>query len=457
MTPRLVVIGGDAAGMSAASTAKKRCGDNLEVVAFERGQWTSYSACGIPYWISGDVEGPDGLVARSAPEHRANGIDVRLGHEVVAIDAAAGEVTVRSDGAESTVGYDELMIATGAEPLRPDLPGIGSDGIFGVQNLVDGQQVIDALRRGPRRAVVVGSGYIGVEMAEACLRHGLQTTLVDEAVSPMGLLDVDLGARIHVAMSAMGIDVRMSTPVWGFASSDAGAVNGVVTDSETIPADIVILGLGVRARSDLAAAAGLPIGESGAIRADAEQRVDADRHVWAGGDCVESWHRLLRRHVHVPLGTHANKHGWTAGRNISSAVLGDLGPVEFPGIIGTAVTRVCDLEIAITGLSVTAAREAGYDPEEVSIESTTRAAYFPGVAPLTIKMIADRLSRRVLGAQIVGREGSALRIDTVATALWAGLTVDDVMLSDLAYAPPFSPVWDPVQVAARALAGKLGY
>ena len=455
VTKRLIVVGGDAAGMAAASTAKKRLGEALEVLVFERGGWTSYSACGIPYWVSGVVEGPDALVARSPEEHRANGIDVRMGAEVLVIGPHTRSVEVRdADGSMSRHEYDDLVIATGAEPIRPPLPGIDADGIHGVQTLDDGVAILDALGKDPRRAVVVGSGYIGIEMAEACTQRGLETTVVDQALTPMGLLDADLGAKVHEAMSKMGMDVRMSTPVREFATKD-GHVSGVVTDDAVIDADIVILGVGVRARGTLAADAGLPIGATGAIRVDSHQRVDVDSRIWAAGDCVESYDRMRRSHVHVPLGTHANKQGWIAGRNLATGPQEELA--EFPGIVGTAVTKVCDFEIGISGLGEQAAREAGFDPVAVSVETTTRAGYFPDAQPMTIKMVADRDSRRVLGAQIVGRDGSALRIDTVAMALWSEITVDALMMSDLAYAPPFSSVWDPVQVAARALASKLGY
>jgi NADPH-dependent 2,4-dienoyl-CoA reductase/sulfur reductase-like enzyme len=245
----------------------------------------------------------------------------------------------------------------------------------------------------------------------------------------------------------------MGTAVKGFGVDAAGHVRSVETSAGTLDADLVVLGLGVRPRATLAADAGLPVGDLGGFVVDEHQRVDADRHVWAAGDCVESRHRLTGAAVHVPLGTHANKQGWVVGRNVGAT--GALA--SFPGVLGTAVTKVCDLEIGITGLTERAASDAGLDAVSATIEATTRAGYYPGAEPMTVKMVADAATRRVLGAQIVGREGSALRIDTVATALWAGLSVDDVMLSDLAYAPPFSPTWDPVQVAARALAGQLGY
>ncbi len=454
--PTLLVIGGDAAGMSAAATVKRSMGDELRVVVFERGPWTSYSACGIPYWMAGTVDGPDALVARSPEEHRRRGIDVRIGAEVVAIRPEEHLVEVHEPGGERTEQhFDELLIATGAEPIRPELPGIDASGIYGVQTLEDGCRLVDALQSEVNRVAVVGSGYIGLEMAEACVIRGIPTTVIDQAPSPLPFLDGDLGARVHVAMSGLGIDVRMATAVRGFDVDRTGAVRAVQTDSGSVEADLVILGLGVRARSELAARAGLPLGVRDGIDVDAQQRVVGQQHIWAAGDCALSQHRVSGARVHIPLGTHANKQGWTAGRNIV-ATYRDTPAAEFPGVLGTAITKICDLEIAVTGLSLAAARDAGLHAVRAAVDTTTIAGYLPDAQPMTVTMVAEEGSRRILGSQIVGGPGSAMRIDTVASALWSAMTVDDLVMCDLAYAPPFSSVWDPVQVAAKAVARELG-
>ncbi|MDQ1667148.1 MAG: hypothetical protein QOH75_3179 [Actinomycetota bacterium] len=451
MGNRLVVLGGDAAGMSAASLAKRRKGDAIEVVALERGRHTSYSACGIPYWVAGDVEHGDDLVARTPEEHRKRGIDLRMQHEAVSIDVDKRSVTVRdlADASSYDLGFDHLVIATGAVPVRPELPGVDAAGIYGVQTLDDGQAVIDGLQRDrPRRAVVVGAGYIGIEMAEAMVRRGLDVSVVDQATEPMTTLDPDMGRLVHEAMEGMGIDVRTDAAVEGFEVSD-GRVSGVVVEGETIPADVVIFGIGVAPNGSLAGEAGLPLGESGGIRVDRGMGVRGQDGVWAGGDCVETFHRVSQQWVHVPLGTHANKHGRVIGENVSG------GCATFDGIVGTAVSKVCDLEIARTGLREPEALAAGLRFVTVTVEASTRAAYFPGAAPMTVKMLAELRSGRLLGAQIVGREGSAKRIDTCAVALWHEMTVEEMINLDLGYAPPFSPVWDPVLVAARAAVSKL--
>lgn len=453
MSSRVVVIGGDAAGMTVASGVRRRLGADDEVVVLERGQWTSYSACGIPYWIAGEVDSADALVARTPEEHRKNGIDLRLGIEATAIDPVARTVSVR-DG--DPIGYDRLVIATGAEPVRPDLPGIDGQGIYGVQSLDDGQAVLDALAGDPQHVVVVGSGYIGLEMAEACVARGFDTTVIERASTVMPIIDATLGAQVADAMRARGIQLQTGAGVTGFALDEDGRVTGVETDGATLPADVVILGLGVTARSELAADAGLPLGAKGGIVVDDQQRVEGFPDIWAAGDCVVTKDRLTGELIHLPLGTHANKQGMVAADSIASSLLDEPTRLSFPGVVQTAITKFCSLEIARTGLGEQQARDAGFDPVVVSIETSNFAGYMPGVGTMTVLMVADRASRRLLGAQIVGAEDAALRIDVAGTALAAGLTVDDVVMLDLAYAPPFSSVWSPVQVAARAAVKALG-
>jgi NADPH-dependent 2,4-dienoyl-CoA reductase/sulfur reductase-like enzyme len=448
-TRRVVVVGGDATGMTAAAQAVARAGrDALEVLAFERGHHVSYSACGIPYWIAGDVSKVDELIARTASAHRERGIDLRTRTEVTAIDLSAGTLTVRrlDDSSSENVGFDELVLATGAVPIRPPLPGINATGIYGVQTLDDGVAVLDGLADAPRNAVVVGAGYIGVEMAEALVRRGLRVIVVDQAPEPMTTLDPDMGALVHSAMEGMGIEVRTGTAVNGFDTGSDGRVRAVSTDAGSLDADIVVLGLGVRPNTELAAAAGLPLGQSGGLLTDMRMRVPGHDGVWAGGDCVEVVHRVSQRRVHVPLGTHANKHGRVIGINLAG------GYATFPGVVGTAVSKVCDLEIARTGLLEAEAEAAGFSAASVTIKSTTRAGYYPGTTPISVKMLAETGTGRLLGAQLVGREGSGKRVDVCAVAVWQEMTVGEMTDLDLGYAPPFAPVWDPVLVAARKAA-----
>jgi NADPH-dependent 2,4-dienoyl-CoA reductase/sulfur reductase-like enzyme len=447
---RVVVIGGDAAGMTAASALRRRLPAVDEVVVLERGSWTSYSSCGIPYWVAGAVGSAEELIVRSPEEHRASGIDLRVDTEATAIHPESRTVSTRdSEGAANVITYDRLLIATGAEPLRPDLPGIHGDGIHGVQSLADGKVVIDELAHGPRRVVVVGSGYVGLEIAEACVSRGFDTTVIDKAATPLSIIESELGAKVAEAMRDHGIRLLAGVGVTGFALED-GRVSAVKTDDGSVEADLVILGLGVSARSSLAADAGLPLGVKDGIVVDERQRVVGFDGIWAAGDCVLSRDRVTGELVHIPLGTHANKQGMVAADSIVADVLGVPSRLSFPGVVQTAITKFCSLEISRTGLGERQARDAGFDPVVVSIETTNFAGYMPDPGTMTVLMIADRTSRRLLGAQIVGAEDAALRIDVAGTALAAGMTVDDVVMLDLAYAPPFASVWSPIQVAARA-------
>jgi NADPH-dependent 2,4-dienoyl-CoA reductase/sulfur reductase-like enzyme len=445
MPERLVVIGGDAAGMSVASQARKRRKpEDLEIVAFERGNFTSYSACGIPYFVGDVVTDLDKLIARTPEQFHERDIDARIRHEVTEIDLDARTIEVRdlARGRESTEGFDQVVVATGSTPIRPPLDGVDSKNIFGVQVLDDGVAIRATVEsEKPKRAVVVGGGYIGLELAEAMVFRGIDVSLVELAPQPMTTLDPDMGALIANAMKEMGISVYLQEPVKGFDSSD-GKVSAVVTEDRTLPADIVILGLGVRPNIGLAEAAGIPIGPAGGVAVDRQMRTRVDG-VWSVGDCAEKFHRVARKHVVIALGTHANKEGRVAGINIGG------GYATFPGVVGTAVSKICDLEVARTGLKQVEATDAGFEFVSVVVGSKTRAGYYPDAKKMKTKLVVEKRSGRLLGAQIVGREGAAKRIDVLAAALWNEMTVAEIQNLDLSYAPPFAPVWDPVLIAAR--------
>jgi NADPH-dependent 2,4-dienoyl-CoA reductase/sulfur reductase-like enzyme len=446
MTERLVVIGGDAAGMSAASQARRRRPPkDLEILALEQGNHTSYSACGIPYFVGGVVADVDRLIARRPEEFRARqAIDVRLRHKAVQIDLDKRAVRVHDldRDEEAWEGFDQLMIATGATPIRPALPGADAQGIFGVQILGDGLAIYESMRAlQPRSAVIVGGGYIGLEMAEAFKLRGLEVSLVERGPQPMTTLDPDIGSIVADALRAMDIGVYTHEAVEAFEAS-GGRVSGVVTGERTLPADIVVLGLGVRPNTEVAMDADVPIGPSGGIVVDRRMRTRAEG-VWAAGDCAEKFHRISRKPVAIALGTHANKEGRVAGINLGG------GYATFPGVLGTAVTKVCSIELGRTGLKEDEAAAAGFETLGVTVDSTTRAGYYPDTMPIKIKLVVEKRSGRLLGAQIVGREGAAKRIDVLAAALWNEMTVDELLNLDLSYAPPFSPVWDAVLIAAR--------
>ncbi|MEU1127592.1 FAD-dependent oxidoreductase [Streptomyces sp. NPDC005899] len=423
--------------------------DELSVVAFERGHFTSYSACGIPYWVSGDVGGHEELIARTPEEHRARSIDLRTRTEVTEIDVRGRRVRAldRESGERYWTDYDKLVIATGARPVRPDLPGVNAPGVHGVQTLDDGQALLESVDRARgRRAVVVGAGYIGVEMAEAMLKRGFEVTVLNRGQQPMATLDPDMGRLVHEAMDGLGITTVNGASVTRVLTGPDGTVTGVATEEESYPADVVVLGIGVEPETTLAREAGLPLGPHGGLLTDLSMRVVGHEDIWAGGDCVEVLDLVAGRTRHIALGTHANKHGQIIGANAGG------GYGTFPGVVGTAVSKVCDLEIARTGLREKDAAAVGLRYVTATIESTSRAGYYPGARPMTVKMLAEYRTGRLLGVQIVGGEGAAKRVDVAAVALTAGMTVEAMTALDLGYAPPFSPVWDPVLVAARKAA-----
>jgi NADPH-dependent 2,4-dienoyl-CoA reductase/sulfur reductase-like enzyme len=438
MAERLVIIGADPGGMASISAAVAE-NPGLDVVAIERGRHTSYSACGIPYLVGGEVNDIDRLVTRSPDQHRANGVDVRMGHEVTGIDTDAAHVEVRdlAEGRTYELGYDHLLIGTGGVPIRPSLPGIDLDFVRGVQTLDDAEDLVrlaDAIKC--RRVVVVGGGYIGLEMAEAFLHRGASVALVERHAQVMSTLDPDLGALVAAAMRRHGVDLHLDTEVKAF---EPGAV---VTADGTFDADLVVLGIGVAPNSALARDAGIELGVRDAVRVNRRQETSVEG-VWAAGDCCESHHLVSGERVHVALGTVANKQSRVAGTNIGG------GYATFPGVLGTAIAKICDTEVSRTGLTTAEAVRAGFQVSVSTIAANTRAGYYPGAERMTMRFVVELGTGRLLGAQIVGGSGSAKRIDTCAVAITAGMTVQQIVQLDLAYAPPFSGVWDPVLVAAR--------
>ncbi len=344
--------------------------------------------------------------------------------------------------------YDRLLLATGAVPVCPDLPGADAVAICGVNTLQSGIELRRILDGGSaKKGVVVGGGYIGLEMAEALVRRGLDVTLIARSPEVMGTLDEEMGHLVSEALRDFGVTLYLEETLTGFETT-LGKVTGVMTEKRSLPADIVILGLGVRPNTELAAAAGIPLGEKGSIRVNVRMETGIPG-IWAAGDCAESFHLVSRRPFYIALGTVANRQGRVAGINLGG------GYATFPGVVGTAVTKICQVEVARTGLQENELREMGVEWVSAVITSRTKAGYYPGAGEITVKVLAERGSGRLLGGQIVGLEGSAKRIDTLATALHAGFTVEEMINLDLGYAPPFSPVWDPVVTAAREAAKKL--
>lgn len=449
-----VIIGGDAAGMSAASKIKRERPD-AETIVFERGHYISYSACGMPYWISGVVESDRQLIVLTPERARERrGIDVRTGHEVTAIDPATKTVTVKRQETGETLiqPYTKLLIATGASAQRPPIPGLDLPGVFTLRAIPDAQRIDQHLEQThPQRAVIIGGGYIGLEMAEALHARGLSVTIVEMLPHLMPNFDTDMVAEVTTHLAEHGVQVYTGERVNALAQAD-GHIHVQLASGTTLPAELVLVSTGVRPNSELAKAAGLKLGKSGAIWVDAQMRT-SDPHIYAAGDCVEHYHIVLGENAWIPLATSANKGGRIAGDNMSGQ------QSSFPGIAGTAVVKVFDYTMAVTGVTERQAIEHGKwganGAEEVAstvITAWEKAGYWPGAERIKVKLIYKKSDGRILGGQIVGKVGVNKRIDIIATALSARMNVETLGMLDLSYAPPYSPTYDPVQVCANVAA-----
>jgi len=465
MAERLIIIGGVAAGMSAAAKAR-RVNPDLEIVVYEKSGYISYGACGFPYFIKGDVPRLSDLIARTPEQMAGQGVVVYVGHEVVEIDPAQRTVRVmdQKNGRLLTDHWDKLIITTGANVNRPPIPGVNLPGVFTLRTVEDALAIRRWLvEKKPKHGVIVGAGYIGLEMAEALQAHNVAVTLVEMADQVMPGLDADMAALVQAELQAHGVQICLQQAVKSFLGPTlvrevvrevAAKVQGearengrlriheVLTANNILAADMVVFGTGGRPNVALAQAAGIRLGQSGAIAVDEQQRTNLPG-IFAAGAAAESRHLILDKPSYWPLAAPANKQGRVAGTNAAG------GQAQSEAVVGTAVVKVFDMAIAITGLTEKQAAGAGFDAASVTIQAESRAHYMPGSAPLHLKLVYEKGTKRLLGAQMVGKDGVAQRIDVIAAALRANWTLEDLAGLDLAYAPPFAPVWDPILVAAN--------
>ena len=443
-----VVIGGDAAGMSAASRAKRNQPD-IEVTVLEQTRDVSYSACGMPYNIADPDREMDDLVVRYSHVFREKqGIDLRTEHRVVAIDPVAKTVSGRAlKGDDFQLPYDRLLIATGASPIIPDLPGFDLPGVIGLKSLEDGRRVKQfILDQNVKRVVIIGMGYIALGMCEAFRSRNIEVDMVKPRPVFLPWMHKKLSAMVKEEIEGNGVKMYQGAEVKGIENVDSG-LKVICSDLE-LKGQMVLVAVGVEPNSKLAEKAGLELGHKKAIALD-RTLLTSEKDIYAAGDCADVYHVVTGQKTWIPLALRANRAGWAVADNITGK------NVELQGVAGTSVFKVFDLQVARTGLNVAEAEKFGFDPMQVMIKGRTRAHAHPGSSTIGVQMVGDRISGRLLGVQMVGREGAAHRVNAPAVALHAKMTVEEFSQSDLAYAPPFSPVWDPMLTAANQLLKKM--
>jgi NADPH-dependent 2,4-dienoyl-CoA reductase/sulfur reductase-like enzyme len=416
---------------------------------FEKSSFVSYGACGMPYYLSDVIPDHQKMVIRTPEMYQEKmGIQVLTRHEVMAIDPQNKEVRVKNlaNGETLVQPYGKLIYATGARPIIPDVPGVGLPGVYTLRTLDDGLDVKKALADPDvKRVVIVGGGYIGLEVAENLRMLDKEVRIVEKAERVLINFDEAMSGVVHQELERHGVLLQAGEEVRAFLGEER--LRAVRTDKGEYPCDLAILCIGVRPNCELAAAAGIATGFRGAISVDREMRTNLP-DIYAAGDCAETYHQLLKKNVYIPLGTTANRQGRLAGQ----VACGE--PEAFAGVLGTAVAKVFDLAVAITGLSETAAQADGFAAASSTITTLDHAVYYPNPRQIQIRLVYDRETSRLLGGQIIGYEGVAHRVDILACAITAGLTLGELAEVDMCYAPPYKGVWEAVVVAATVAHGQ---
>jgi len=450
---RLVVVGGVAAGTKAASRAR-RVDPGMEITVYQEEPEPSISECGLPYLLSGVVQRRGQLVARTPEKFAEQDIEVKVRHRVEGIHPNTKTLSVRdtSTGEAFEDRYDRLVVATGARAVLPPIPGADLDGIFPIRFLTDTDRIMAYVRdRSPGKALIVGGGYIGLEVAENLCRMGMKVALVEGEDRVALAYGNEVSERVEAELEAHGVGVFTGEKVEEFVGD--GRVRAVRFGGKERGAELVILGVGIQPNVELARDAGAEVGPTGALKVDRRMRT-AIPDVWAAGDCVETTNLVSGRPAWVPLGDTANQMGRVAGTNAASPAGEDT--LEFPGVLGTGIFKAFDLNVGKTGLSEREAADAGFDAVSADIEARDRAGYYPGAEKVFLKLIADANSGRLLGAEAAGSSTDKL-IDVCATALWGRLSYPDLIDIDLAYSPPYGPALSPVIQAATILSGEFDH
>lgn len=443
--PRIVVVGGVAAGASAATKARRTC-EFAEITVFERGRHVSFANCGLPFYVSGEIEHEkDLLVATPSLLSGRFGINVHTGHEVTAVDAAGRTVSVTDgSGRRLAVPYDKLILATGSSPVIPRLPGVDGPGVHTLTTVPDARELRRLIREGRvRRVLIVGAGPIGIEVSEAMLRTGLDVTLVEMAPHVLPGLDPEMAAPVADHLHEAGVRLILGERLAGL--HDPAPYTATLSGGGIVPFDLAVLSLGVRPNLELARSAGLALGHAGGVVVD-DRMLTSDPHIYAAGDIVESTHVVTGKKVRMPLAAPANRQGRVAGANAAG------GDMLFRGVLGTFIVRAGKVAAGKTGLGEREARAEGFDFVTSHTHSPDHAPYLPGSTMMAVKLVVERASGRLLGAQVTGGRGVDKRLDIFATAIAGRMQVSDLEHLDLAYAPPFSSARDPAVMAGLVAA-----
>ncbi len=445
---KFVIIGGDAAGMSAASRAKRN-DPNLDVMVMEKTLDVSYSACGMPYNIADPEREIEDLVVRQAHVFREKqDINLLTGHCVESIDPVGRIVSGTSlQGKAFDVSYDKLLIATGGAPIIPNLEGFDLPGVLALKSLDDGRKIKAFIQSNPVKKVVIsGMGYIALEMCEALRARSIDVDMIKPRPVFLPWMENELADVVKNEVETHQINLHLGHTIEKIDVENERLK--VLCSDLMLEADMVLVAIGIKPNSELAAQAGLDLGVKNAIAVNKKLRT-SNENIYAAGDCADAYHVVTEEKTWIPLALRANRAGWAAADNVCGK------SIEIPGIAGTAVFKVFDLEVARTGLTVEEAKHFGFDPVTVTIKTRSRAHAHPGASKIHVHMVGDTITGRLLGIQMVGKEGVAHRINAVAVALHNQMTVKDYCQTDLAYAPPFGPTWDPTLTAANQLFKKI--
>jgi NADPH-dependent 2,4-dienoyl-CoA reductase/sulfur reductase-like enzyme/rhodanese-related sulfurtransferase len=449
MTKRLVVIGGVAAGPKAAAKAK-RCDPEMEVVIYQEEDEISYAGCGLPYYASGVIEERDELISRTPGQFALDGIRVLKNRRIEKLDILNHRVSGRKMGSGDsfTDHFDRLVLATGASPIRPKIEGMDLSNIFYLRSIFDADAFVQQIRSERMRDIVIaGGGYIGLEMAESIVRLGKNVTLVELAPQILTLFDEDFAGILQQYLEKRGVKIFTSEGIQAL-KGEGGRVTRVLTASRELKTDAVLMSLGIRPQVELAKEAGLRMGETGAIWVNEKMETSAEG-IYSAGDCAETTHLVTGKRVWVPLGSTANKQGRVVGVNVCG------GNATFPGVMGTTIFKTFDFNVAKTGLNMREAEKEGFRPIQAIVRGYDRAHYYPGGKESVLKVVAEKGTGRILGGQAIGEGPSDKFIDILAMALHARMTCRELVVVDLAYAPPFSPALSPVIVASNVLMNKI--